>query len=140
MPDLEPDLEKDLEDMRVFMRAIPFNQWLGIEVTAAHADGMTISCPVRPEMRNGHGVLHGGVIATVADVAVGVALKPRIAPKTATTIDLKVNYLKPVQSGTLWARCYLVRTGRTLITGRVDLTDDQGNLVAIAVAAYMMLG
>lgn len=92
----------DLEAMRAFMREIPFNHHLGIEVEAAHEDGMTISCQMRPEMRNGRGVLHGGVIATLADVAVGVALKPRIMPKTATTIDLKVNYLKPMTEGRLW--------------------------------------
>ena len=129
----------ELEQMQEFMRAIPFNAHLGIEVVAAHEDGMTICCAVRPEMRNGHGVLHGGVIATLADVAVGVALKPRIAPRTATTIDLKVNYMKPVVDGKLWARCYLVRVGKTLITGRVDLTDDQGKMVAIAIASYMVL-
>lgn len=122
------------------MDTIPFNDHLGIVVEATHPDGITISCEMRPEFRNGHGVLHGGVIATLADVAVGVALRPRIAPKTATTIDLKVNYLKPLLEGKLWARSYLVRVGRTLITGRVDLTDDAGNLVAIAIASYMILG
>jgi len=125
--------------MCAFMRAIPFNLHLGIEVIAAHEDGMTISCAMRPEFRNGHGVMHGGVIATVADVAVGVALKPRISPRTATTIDLKVNYLKPLTEGTLWARCYLVRVGKTLITGRVDLTDDGGASIAIALVTYMIL-
>jgi uncharacterized protein (TIGR00369 family) len=129
----------ELEQLRAFMRSIPFNQFLGIEVAAAHDDGITISCAMRPEFRNGHGVLHGGVIATLADVAIGVALKPRIAPRTATTIDLKVNYLKPVLDGTLWARCYLVRVGRTLITGRVELTNDQSKLAAIAIATYMVI-
>ena len=129
----------DLESMRAFMREIPFNRHLGIEVAEAHEDGITVCCAMTPEMRNGHGVLHGGVIATLADVAVGVAIKPRIAPKTATTIDLKVNYLKPVVDGKLWARCYLVRVGKTLITGRVDLADDQGKMVAIAIATYMIL-
>jgi uncharacterized protein (TIGR00369 family) len=119
--------------------AIPFNDHLGIVVEEWHEDGITISCQMRPEFRNGHGVLHGGVIATLADVAVGVGLRPRISPQTATTIDLKVNYLKPLVEGKLWARCYLVRVGKTLITGRVELKDDQGNLIAIAIATYMIL-
>jgi uncharacterized protein (TIGR00369 family) len=134
------DLNADLALTREFMRQIPFNQHLGITVEAAHEDGITIACSMRPEFRNGHGVLHGGVIATLADVAVGVALKPRIAPRTATTIDLKVNYLKPLVDGRLYARCYLVRVGKTLITGRVDLSDDAGNLMAIAIASYMIIG
>ena len=121
------------------MSDIPFNDHLGIVVEAVHEDGITISCEMRPEFRNGHGVMHGGVIATLADVAVGVGLRPRIAPKTATTIDLKVNYLKPLLQGKLWARCYLVRVGKTLITGRVELKDDAGNMIAIAIATYMVL-
>ena len=129
----------ELQQLREFMSTIPFNEHLGIVVEAAHEDGITISCQMRPEFRNGHGVLHGGVIATLADVAVGVALKPRISPKVATTIDLKVNYLKPLLDGKLWARCYLVRVGKTLVTGRVDLTDDAGNMIAIAIASYMIL-
>jgi acyl-coenzyme A thioesterase PaaI-like protein len=50
-----------------------------------------------------------------------------------------VNYLKPLATGKLWARSYLVRVGKTLITGRVDLKDDDGNLIAIAIASYMIL-
>jgi uncharacterized protein (TIGR00369 family) len=129
----------ELAELRAFMASIPFNDHLGMQVEEAHDDGITISCELRPEFRNGHAVLHGGVIATLADVAVGVALKPHIAPRVATTIDLKVNYLKPVLQGKLWARCYLVRVGRTLITGRVDLKDDDGNMVAVAIATYMIL-
>lgn len=125
--------------MTDFADTIPFNDHLGIAVEEVHEDGITISCQMRPEFRNGHGVLHGGVTATLADVAVGVALRYRIAPKTATTIDLKVSYLKPLLYGKLWARCFLVRVGKTLITGRVDLTDDEGNLIAIAMATYMIL-
>ncbi len=121
------------------MRTIPFNVHLGIEVEAVHDDGITIVCDLREEFRNGHGVLHGGLIATLADVAVGVALKARISPKVATTIDLKLNFLKPAVDGKLHARCYLARVGRTLATGRVDLTDDSENLIAIAIASYMIL-
>jgi acyl-CoA thioesterase len=125
--------------MNDFSDIIPFNDHLGIVVEQTHDDGLTISCEMRPEFRNGHGVLHGGVTATLADVAVGVAVRRRIAPKTATTIDLKVNYLKPLATGKLWARSYLVRIGKTLITARVDLKDDDGNLIAIAIASYMIL-
>ena len=134
MPDETP-----LEQMRAFMRTIPFNVHLGIEVDEASVDGIAISCLVRPEFLNGHGVLHGGVLATLADVAVGVALKPHIAPATATTIDLKMNYLRPISQGRVHARATLVKIGRTLITGRVDLTDSQGRLAAIGLATYMVL-
>ena len=61
--------------MNDFSDAIPFNDHLGIVIEEKHDDGLTISCRMRPEFRNGHGVLHGGITATLADVAVGVAVK-----------------------------------------------------------------
>lgn len=125
--------------MREFIRGIPFNCHLGMEVTEAHEDGATICCAIRPELRNSHGVVHGGVVAAVADAAVGVSLSHRVSPRRATTIDLQVNYLKPAREGKLWARCHLVRVGKNLVTGRVDLKNDADQMVAIATATYMIL-
>ncbi len=125
--------------MREFIRAVPFNCHLGMEVAEAHEDGATLCCAIRPELRNSHGVVHGGVVAALADAAVGVSLSHRVSPRRATTIDLKVNYLRPARAGKLWARCHLVRVGKTLVTGRVDLKDDGDQMVAIATATYMIV-
>lgn len=128
-----------LHFMREFIQAVPFNCHLGMEVAEAHEDGATLCCTIRPELRNSHGVVHGGVVAALADAAVGVSLSHRVSPRHATTIDLKVNYLRPARAGKLWARCHLVRVGKTLVTGRVDLKDDGDRMVAIATATYMIV-
>jgi acyl-CoA thioesterase len=117
-----------------------FNELLGIEVTGRHPDGVTIECPVRPDLLNGAGVLHGGVTATVADAAMGIGLSHVLGKgRPITTVEMKINYLRPVTEGKLVARSYVLRVGKTLSTGRVDLFDAQQTPVGVALLTYMLL-
>ena len=119
---------------------LPFNKLLGLRLVRRHSDGVTIAVQVRPELLNGAGVLHGGVLATMADTAMGVALHNHFGGRRPiTTTDLKINYLRPISEGKAVARCYLVRVGKTLAVGRVELFDPQRNLAAIAIVTYMIL-
>jgi acyl-CoA thioesterase len=125
---------------RAFLDAIPFNHLLGIQISRAHPDGVTLHCKVKKELLNSNKVLHGGVSASIADAAVGVAIQHRFAGRRAiTTVELKVNYFRPVAEGTLFARARLLRVGSTLCIGQVDLTDDKKNLVGVAIVTYIFL-
>jgi acyl-coenzyme A thioesterase PaaI-like protein len=62
------------DKLKLFLQEIPFNTHVGLKLVRLHKDGVTIECTIRPELLNGSGVLHGGVTATVADVAVGMRL------------------------------------------------------------------
>jgi acyl-CoA thioesterase len=117
-----------------------FNHTLGIRVVRRHRDGVTIECAVRPELLNYGGVVHGGVTASLADVAVGMALSARFKGNSrATTAEMKINFLRPVEKGKILARSRLLRVGRTLCVGRVDLWDARRRLVAAALVTYMRL-
>jgi acyl-CoA thioesterase len=117
-----------------------FNQLLGLKTTERHQDGVTIECPVRPELMNGMGVLHGGVTATVADAAMGIGLSHVLGKDRAiTTVEMKINYMHPVTGGKIVARSYVLRIGTTLSTGRVDLFDSEGTPVGVALLTYMLL-
>ena len=95
---------------------------------------------MKKELLNSHGALHGGVTASLADVAVGVAIQHRFRGKRSiSTVELKVSYFRPVTSGALLARARLLRVGSTLCVGRVDLTDAQGNAVGTAIVTYIFL-
>src|SRR6516225_8875229 len=119
---------------------IPFNRLLGIEVSRFHADGVTLRCQIRKELLNSHGAVHGGVTASLADVAVGVAIHCHSAgSRPISTVELKVNYFRPVKEGTLFARARLLRIGSTLCVGRVDLTDSEAMAVGTAIDTYMFL-
>jgi uncharacterized protein (TIGR00369 family) len=119
---------------------MPFNKLVGVRVMRRHADGVTIECAMRDELRNTAGVLHGGVTATMADAAVGIALANHFGGRRAyTTTDLKINYLSAVADGKIIARSHLLRVGKNLCVGRVDLKDGQGKLIAVAIVTYMLL-
>ena len=117
-----------------------FNRTLGIRLVRRHRDGVTIECALRPELLNNEGVLHGGVTATLADSAVGIAIGNYFAgARSATTVEMKINYLRPVAGGKIVARARLLRVGQTLCVGRVDLFDARRRQVAAALVTYMLL-
>jgi uncharacterized protein (TIGR00369 family) len=119
---------------------MPFNQLLGMRLVALHKDGLTIECAVRADMMNGAGVLHGGVAATMADAAAGIATARQTGGQRITTVELKINYFRPVLKGHVRARAYLIRVGGTLVVSRVDLSDQEKNLIGTALVTYIILG
>jgi acyl-CoA thioesterase len=139
-PDLS-DLRRGTELVRDLLTRHAFNHLLGFELVRMHRDGVTIRCRIRPELLNSRGSLHGGVTASLADAAVGTALQRHFAgSRRFTTIELKVNYFRPVTEGRLLARSHLVRVGSTICVGRVDLADDHRRAVGVAIVTYMLLG
>ena len=117
-----------------------FNQTLGIRLARRHRDGVTIACQVRLDLLNTEGVLHGGVIATLADSSAGIALARHFrGQEPLTTVELKINYLSPATGGVVRARARLLRVGRTLCVARADVTDARGRAVATALVTYMLL-
>src|SRR6059058_619539 len=96
-----------ITELRKLVDKMPFNQLLGIRVARLHGDGVTIECKVRDELLNLAGVLHGGVTATMVDAAVGIALSRHFrGVRPATTVELKINYLRPVVEGKATARAH----------------------------------
>lgn len=125
--------------VKKLMRGMSFNNLLGIRLAELHADGISITCKVRPELMNSAGVLHGGVTATMADAAMGIAIATRLGRVAATTVEMKLNYLRPVSGGKVTARARILKMGSTLCIGRVDLVNDAGELVGVALLTYMLL-
>ena len=129
-----------LTEVRILVDKMPFNQLLGIRVARLHKDGVTIQCAMRDELRNSARVLHGGVTATMADAAVGIALARHFhGARMATTVELKISYLRAITDGTVTARAHLVKIGGRLCVGRVDLSDGAGKLAASALVTYMLV-
>jgi len=119
---------------------MPFNKLIGLRVVRGHSDGVTLECAMRDQLKNLAGMLHGGVAATLADAAVGIALAKHFdGRRPCTTTDLKINYLRPIAHGKIVARSHLVRIGKKLCVGRVDMSDAQGKLAAVAIVTYLLL-
>ena len=86
------------------------------------------------------GTVHGGVLCDVADAAMGIAYASTLGEgESFTTLELKINFLKPVRSGTLVAVGRLVKGGRTVGLVECDVTDASDQLVARATSTCMTL-
>lgn len=119
---------------------MPFNALVGIKLARVHRDGVTIECAVRPDHMNSAGVVHGGVTATLVDAAVGISLSRELGgARPITTVELKINYLKAVADGKIYARAHLLRVGSLICVGEVRLTDSRRNLIGAAMVTYMIL-
>lgn len=89
---------------------------------------------------NPMGTLHGGVLCDIADAAMGIAYASTLEPgESFTTLELKINFLKPVWNAKLQAVGRVVKRGRTIGLVECDVTDEQGQLVARASSTCMTL-
>lgn len=112
----------------------PYYRLLGFKAVAGEPRGQSLVRLVsRPDLENSRGEVHGGVVASLLDAAMGTATRTVLKPGEATTTaSLTVNYLQPGR-GTLSARATVVRAGGTLVSCEAHICDDRGVLVAHAV-------
>ena len=101
-------------------------------------------CVMEVELGEKHlqpfGNVHGGAIASVVDAAAFWAVFPQVERgKGLTTVEMKLNYLAPVQKGKLEARGRSIKLGRTLALGEVYVTNREGTLVAHGTATMMII-
>ncbi len=97
---------------------IPFNKFLGIKVVGLSPGRVEMEIPWRDELIGDpvKGAVHGGVISTLADTAGGIAIWGALENPTArvSTIDLRIDYLRPGRPEPLLAEAAAIRIGRTV--------------------------
>lgn len=145
-------LDAALADL--FQHRIVFNQTLGLEIESASSPEPRIRLTMRPELVGNYfnGNLHGGVISATLDAMGGFALMVAIGEKHAeestpqvmqrfakmSTIDLRVDYLRPGVGASFLASAEVMRLGGRIGSTQMRLVNDQGTLVAAAAAAYVI--
>lgn len=131
-----------LEPLRaLFLNSIPFNRVLGIEIPSLEPGRVEFNVPFRPELIGDpdRPALHGGVISAVADTAGGCAVWSLIGPEDrVSTIDLRVDYLRPGKPEALRCRGEVIRVGNRVGVAKIVLFQDSEPeaLVAEAKGVY----
>jgi uncharacterized protein (TIGR00369 family) len=86
------------------------------------------------------GTLHGGVLCDIADAAMGMAFASTLAQdESFTTVELKINFFRPVWEAQLRAEGKVVRRGSSLGYIECEIIDEQGRLVAKAASTCLVL-
>ncbi|OHC45423.1 MAG: hypothetical protein A3J25_06220 [Pseudomonadales bacterium RIFCSPLOWO2_02_FULL_63_210] len=136
-----------------FFQRIPFNQMLGIQLGKLSPQQVTMHLPMKPELIGNfvHGILHGGVISALLDVAGGamaligafdkhqhLSSAERMARLSKLgTIDLRIDYLRPGRGQHFTASAMLLRSGNKVAVVRSELHSDDGTLVAVGTGTYL---
>ena len=118
----------------------PVADLIGMTLTSIQTGEAVFEMEASERHTNPMGTLHGGILCDIADAAMGVAYATTLKEsETFTTLELKINFLKPVWNAKLKAVGRVVSGGRTVGLTECDVTDDQGRLVARATSTCMTL-
>jgi len=126
--------------MRANEAGAPVAKLIGFRPTSVEDGKAVFELEAGPQHANPMGTLHGGVLCDVADAAMGVAYASTLGEgETFTTLELKINFLRPFRNGTLTATARVVKAGRTIGLTECDVTDPEGRLIARAMSTCMTL-
>jgi uncharacterized protein (TIGR00369 family) len=123
---------------KIVGRPVPFAELLGIRITHREQGLARIELDTRTELMNSHQAAHGGVVMTLADIALAVAamtLDPQ--SRGAVTVELKVSFIAP-GTGTLVAEGRCVHAGKSLCFSEGEVRDGEGKLVAKALGTFRL--
>ena len=119
---------------------IPVARLIGFEAQEIADGRATVMLAAGPQHANPMGTLHGGILCDIADAAMGIAFASTLAPEESfTTLELKVNFFRPIWQAQLRAEGTVVQRGRTIGYVECDITDEENRLVAKAASTCMVL-
>lgn len=138
----------------VFEQQLPFHRLIGLEIPCYDNGKIEMKIAMKPELVGNvmQGILHGGVTATMLDVAGGMivfsdvlenmddlseeAVRKRL--QTLGTIDLRIDYLRPGRGDEFTATATVIRTGNKVAVARMELHNEKGDHIAFGTGTYMV--
>jgi uncharacterized protein (TIGR00369 family) len=132
---LQPDFRE-----RAKANDVPVARLIGFEAKDVRDGRATVVLEAGPQHANPMGTLHGGILCDIADAAMGIAFASTLAPEESfTTVELKINFFRPVWQGRLTAVGTVVQRGRTVGYVECTITDEEDRAVARAASTCMVL-
>lgn len=134
----------DLLDLRQILDSIVAD-WvrdIGLEIVAAKAGEVVLDLPVAAKFVHGGGVLCGQTMMAASDTAMVLAVASQIGGfRPMTTVQLNTSFLRPIagDSGRARVVARVLRAGKSLVFGEIELLDAQGKLAAHSTTTYALL-
>ena len=132
-PALEPAVRKRFGTSK-------FAQWMGLSLVGLGEGTSEVRLDLEPHHFNPGGIVHGGVLATLLDGCIGLALRTKLGmDKDHVTVDLNVQYISAMRAGALIGRGKAVRVGDRVSHGEAELTTEDGRLIAKGSATFLVI-
>jgi uncharacterized protein (TIGR00369 family) len=118
----------------------PVAQLLGMRLVEVEDGRAVFELETDDRFWNPMGTVHGGILCDLADAALGVCWASTLGEgETFTTVELKINFLRPIREGSLKAVGTVTKRGRHIGMTECEVIDEEGRLVAKASATVMTL-
>lgn len=125
------------ELVRQRMKESKSSELLGFDVESVHDGRAIFRLDVRPRHKQIHGVVHGGILAALADTTAAIAAYTAVPRGVElATLELKINYLEPVPGGRVRAEAHVLRAGRNFIVAECEIYNESGSLAAKALLTF----
>ena len=122
------------------MSDVGFRKWLGLTYEVMEDERAVVSLNLDEDKRNKRDVAHGGIVASLVDVAMGTAAAGgnyETRKRLVVTLELKVNYLSPARGSKLTAEAKVVRGGSRTFVVECRVTTDLGDECAMALGTFI---
>ena len=130
-----------VHDLRERLATSEFHTWAGMEVVEASAGEVTVAMDVSDRHLNLQGLVHGGMLAILADTACGLSIRSAMeVGRLHITTDMDIHYLAPARPGRLFGRGKAIRVGRSLAFAEASIEDAGGKLLARAQSRFSVSG
>ncbi|HEX6018755.1 MAG TPA: PaaI family thioesterase [Burkholderiaceae bacterium] len=139
------DVDIDLPALRSLLEGDTFAAWvrtIGLQLTHALPGEVELSLPVTPQHVHGGGMLCGQTMMAAADTAMALAICTLTdGYKPMTTVQLQTSFLRPIagDAGAARVTARVLRKGRNLVFGEIEVADPKGALAAHATTTYALL-
>jgi acyl-CoA thioesterase len=129
----------EFELLREISSTQPFLKFMGIEIIEAGPGWVRERLAVRPQFLQPR-VVHGGAIYALADTVAAHSVLTRIYPSEwVTTVEQKINYLRPAIEGELIGYAQVLHFGKRIVYSEAEVKDSAGKLIARSTATLMRL-
>lgn len=120
--------------------SMPVAKLIGFELAEAGAGRAVVTLEAGPQHTNPMGTMHGGILCDIADTAMGIAFTSTLAASESfTTVELKINFFRPVWKAQLRAEGKVVRRGKTVGYVECEISDENGRAIAKASSTCLVL-
>jgi uncharacterized protein (TIGR00369 family) len=118
----------------------PIMATLGMKIVRFREGEVTLAMKVDKRFHNPMGTLHGGIMTDLADASMGVATMSTLKEdETFTTLELKMNFLRPVHDGRLTSEAKVLHRGKTIALVEAVVKDSKKKQIARGIATQMVL-
>ena len=110
--------------------------YLGCKMESASEEEIVVTLDAQPHHLNMMGIVHGGVLSSLMDNAMGIAVMLKRPGESTVTSNLNVHFVMPAKEGKLTVRAHIVHETRRSVTTESRITDGNGELVAISTGSF----